>query len=385
MRAALAPLVLLGCSSGGDPLDAPLGSTASSGATGDTATVTLPERDWGAVTAALDAMVDDGRLRGFSFAVRVGEPDPAFVHAGGFLDHDSLVPTDSSIKPVTGLIALSLVDDERLALDDTLGSVLGWDGPEAAVTVEQLLAFTSGFDGSAGCLSPPPSLTDAGQLIERPDRASLADCAAEIRAGGLLDDPGTAFHYGGSHQALLARVVEVALGDDFEGFEGLLAARVRSGLGLSADDLRYSNNRVAGSAVATAAGMSRVYEALAMDLGVLARDAATPRLLSSALTTSFVTDRTGPGVDRTDTPWRLVPDVDLAFGLGIWLDCPEAAASPEGCRLVGSGANGSTSWIDVPGGYAATLALYEGSLAGFVDGYAAMEELAPLVRTALAP
>jgi len=288
-----------------------------------------PTLDWGPVAAALDARVADGRLDGFAFAVRTGGPEPVFVHDGGALTRDALVPTDSSIKPVTGAIVLTLVRDGDLALDDDLGSVLGWTGPEAAITVAELLAFTSGFDGGASCLSPPPVLNARGVLIEPGDRASLADCAEAIRAGGLIDEPGTAFHYGGSHQAVLAHAVSETLDERFTDWDTLFEQQIRGPLGLTRDDVRYTNNRVAGSAVATAAGMSRVLEALAMDLGVLSPSG--PGLLPSELAAAFVTDRTGPGVERTDTPWRAVPDTDPAFGYGIWLMCPDPERSPRGC------------------------------------------------------
>lgn len=341
----------------------------------------MPSLDWGPVASSLDAQVADGRLDGFAFAVRTGAAEPLFLYDGGSLSTEDLVPTDSSIKPITGTIILTLVRDGDLALADDMGSLLGWTGPEAAVTVAELMSFTSGFDGNASCLSPPPTLASDGTLLEPGDRTSLAACAEEIRSSGLIDEPGTAFHYGGSHQAVLASVVATVLDERFSDWDTLFDRQIRQPLGLSRDDIRYSNNRVAGSAVATAAGMSRVLEGLAMDLGVLSRSAAP--VLPPDLAMALVTDRTGPGVDRSDTPWRVEPEADPAFGYGIWLDCPDPARSPEGCLLFGSGAHGSTSWIDVDGGYVGSLALYQDGLLGYRAGYAAMHELAPLVRELL--
>lgn len=334
---------------------------------------------WSEVRDALDEAVDSGELLGFSFTIRDGSDGPAFFHAGGAYRLDQALPTDSSIKPMTGLLAMTLVRDGVLGLQDRMGDRLGWTGPEADVTVEQLMSFTSGFDGSAPCLSPPPSILD-GRLVEPPSRESLVDCAATIRAAGLVVEPGRAFTYGGSHQALLATAVEAATGQDWN---ALFEARVMEPLALDAQDLRYVNNRVAGSAVATSAGASKVYEALAMDLEVLPRRPGSGSLLSPAQARDFVADRTAFPVDRSDSPWRLVPGADLHFGLGIWLDCPDHDRAPDQCLYVGSGANGSTSWIDVDGGYVASLALFQRSFLGYRDGYDVMKRLVPLIRKAL--
>jgi len=374
-------LLLAGCHNDSASMTADSGPDLDAGDAAPDADSGVPSLDWEPVATALDARVADGRLSGFAFAVRTGGAEPVFVYDGGTLSREDLVPTDSSIKPITSALVLTLVRDGDLALEDNLGSLLGWTGPEAAITVAELLAFTSGFDGSAACLSPAPRITRDGTLLEPGDSTSLADCAEEIRSGGLIDDPGTALHYGGSHQAVLASAVATTLDERFADWDTLFDLQIRQPLALSRDDIRYTNNRVAGSAVATAAGMSRVLEVLAMDLGVLSRSGAP--LLPSELAMAFVTDRTGPGVDRSDTPWRIVAEADPAFGYGIWLDCPDPARSPEGCLLFGSGANGSTSWIDVDGGYVASLALYQGSLLGYRDGYDAMREVAPLVREVL--
>jgi CubicO group peptidase (beta-lactamase class C family) len=327
------------------------------------------------VRALLDEAVASGELLGFGFAVMTEAGGPGFVHAGGAYALDQPLPLDSCSKPVTALTILRLVESGRLALEDTLGERLGWTGPEAQVTIRQLMAFISGFSGNARCLSPPAFLRRDGRLLQRPNRSTLAECAEDIRRAGLVDPPGTTFRYGGTHQSLLAHVAETVTGTPWS---ALFDAEVGTPLGLGSDFF-YATNRVAGSGVSTAPTVVRIFWRIGADAGLLSSASEDARLLSRPLARRFLQSQTSDPVNRADSPWAAA-GLDLRFGLGIWIDCLE----PGDCLHLGSGANGSTAWIDPAGGYAAALVAYQRDFTGYRTTHAVMRRLVPELRRALA-
>jgi CubicO group peptidase (beta-lactamase class C family) len=332
---------------------------------------TDPGPDFAAVEAALEAAVLDGTLLGYSFALATEDGAPVLRLGGGDYAPDQPIPMDSCSKPLTGWTALQVVESGALSLDTRLADVLGWTGPEGDVTVRQLMSFTSGFDGGARCLSPPATLDASGNLVIRPNRSTLAECAETIRQAGLLDEPGTVFHYGGSHQNLLAHVVEVATG---RRWDEIFLTEVLAPAGLS-DEVFYASNRVAGSAVGQASAVAQLFWRMGSSAGRLP---GTPTM-NPELAAAFFRSETADPVDRADSPWRTIGE-DVEFGLGIWIDC-----EGDDCIYVGSGANGSTAWIDPASGHAAALLLYQRDLRGYRDGYAVLQDILPRVREALSP
>lgn len=107
------------------------------------------------------------RNRGFNGAVLVANAEGVVLHqARGLssLEQDTrLAPDDvfrigSLTKPLTAVLVLSLVHEGRLRLDGTLGEYLPElyaNTPASAVTVEQLLAHTSGLKDVPGNYNDP--------------------------------------------------------------------------------------------------------------------------------------------------------------------------------------------------------------------------------------
>ncbi|MDX2011813.1 MAG: serine hydrolase domain-containing protein [Myxococcaceae bacterium] len=360
-----------------EPLDAgaPLddgGAPVDAGANGDGG----PSR-WQAVTDSLAQAVSAGEVPGYQFVVRTEADQPVYASAGGAFSAQTVIPFDSSIKPITSALVLTLVRDGQLALTDTLGARLGWTGPEAAVTIEQLLAFSSGFPGSSPCLTPPPQLRN-GQLVEPANRAPLEQCANTIRSAGLVAPPGTEFHYGANHQLLLAVVAERVTG---KSWNALFDERLAMPVGLEPGSVRYVNNRVAASAVGTADAFARLYRALALDGGFLRGQSATillPRPLMDRFTENVTRDRS---IRLADTPWEPTGR-EVHFGLGVWIECTDWARR-DTCVFFGSGGNGTTVWIDPSSGHVGALVLYQGSFTRYRTGYTLMTRLLPLVRAAI--
>jgi D-alanyl-D-alanine-carboxypeptidase/D-alanyl-D-alanine-endopeptidase len=128
----------------------------------------------------------------------------------------------SASKMVAGLVIFRLVDQGFLALDSTTGSVLGWTGPQADITLRQLLRFTSGMEREAPCTLLPA--------------ISLAECVEIISRQPLVAAPGTRFGYGSTHLPVAARMAEVVTG---QGWAELFASQLKTPLGLASPELAW--------------------------------------------------------------------------------------------------------------------------------------------------
>ena len=102
--------------------------------------------------------------------------------------------------------------------------MLGRPGAEGAVTLRQLLSFTSGL--------PPENRCTYESTV------TLADCVATISQAGLEATPGTQFDYGSVHLAVAGRMAEAVTG---QAWNELFASQLRDPLGLPADIVYYAN------------------------------------------------------------------------------------------------------------------------------------------------
>src|SRR3954471_3210076 len=100
--------------------------------------------------AASAAFLAQG-ISGMGVAIYDAQGVKRFEKMYGTFAADQRVAIASSSKMVAGLTILRLVDEGFLGLDATTGDVLGWTGPQAAITLKQLLSFTSGLPPEAPC------------------------------------------------------------------------------------------------------------------------------------------------------------------------------------------------------------------------------------------
>ena len=200
---------------------------------------------------------------------------------------------------VAGLTILRLVDQGFLTLDSTTGDVLGWTGPQAAITLRQLLSFTSGLPREAPCTL----------LAEHHARG--------LRRLDLADDAG-----GGAGHALRLRQHPSARGGAHGG-SGHRAnrgpmfsqAQLKTPLGLGADMTWYTaprqgtgttNPLIAGGLRATMNEYARVLQ-LEFNRGVYQGN----RLISDALFTAQATEPFPTADDRQLTVREHRPQLSL--------------------------------------------------------------------------
>ncbi|MFN6981618.1 MAG: serine hydrolase [Brevundimonas sp.] len=183
-----------------------------------------------APTAAAEAASIEARLggtidgyvrnRGFNGVVLVADADGVIVHQargqsslelGVALGPDDVFRIGSLIKPLTAVLVLSLVHEGRLRLDGSLGEYLPElyaDTPASAVTVEQLLAHTSGLNDLPGSYYDPFWQTTARQSFT-PDAFARAWIPPEISS------PPGQMRYNNNGFYLLGMIVERVTGTPY--------------------------------------------------------------------------------------------------------------------------------------------------------------------------
>jgi D-alanyl-D-alanine-carboxypeptidase/D-alanyl-D-alanine-endopeptidase len=308
-------------------------------------------------------------ISGMGIAVYDANGVKRFEKMYGTFAADQRVAIASASKMVAGLVLMRLIEQNYLSLDSTTGAVLGWTGPQGAITLRQLMSFTSGMEREAGCT-----------LLAG---ITLADCVALISQMPLVAEPGTRFDYGSTHLHVAARMAEVVTG---ESWTTLFATQLKAPLGLTSAELQWytaprqaigtSNPLVAGGIRATMNEYARFLE-LEYGRGTFRGNP----LIRSAL---FDAQATEPYPNATigNSPFRSA-GIAYNYGLTAWLECPPPAVN---CAVLSSpGAFGFTPWVDREGGYYAIIAMeVTESQSGVVPFSVQLEQtLRPLIREAL--
>ena len=157
------------------------------------------------IAALLDGAVSKGAVHGIA-ALVVDRQGPLFHHAAGEADERTMFRLASMTKAVATTAALQLVEQGRLSLDATVGSILpafgalrvldGFDGdtprlrpPASQATVRQLMTHTAGL----GYFFQSEKLLRYHQLTGEPDPLTGRRRSLSVP---LVNDPGTAWEYG---------------------------------------------------------------------------------------------------------------------------------------------------------------------------------------------
>lgn len=225
------------------------------------------------IDAFLGKMVADGRTVGAAALVFKDGAEACFEAAGDAdretarpIQRDTLFQIYSMTKPVTGMAAMMLIEDGKLALDQPIAELLPaysnmmvqktYDGgigegdlvpAERPITVRHLLTHTAGLGYGIIQKGPIRQAYEAaglvpGQVSRIPipglGRAKAVDGLAAFADGlakvPLVLQPGAKWSYSVSLD-LLGRVIEVASGQAFDAF---LQARLFDPLGMTSTFFR---------------------------------------------------------------------------------------------------------------------------------------------------
>ncbi len=278
----------------------------------------------------------------------------------------------SSSKMMAGLTILKMIDDGQMTLADHPQKYLPyWTSsaadPRSAVTLAQLLAFTSGFDRF-----------DTNSACTTNAAATLQSCAQDYYTKGLTYAPGTNFAYGSAHLEVAGAMAEIAGGKPFA---QLYRDKVAAPLGIgTVTGFTYpsaANPLIAGGGVSTGEDYAKMLE------GVL-----TNRLLSTTGMTTFKSDQTAavtfayrPGATTTSA-------ADWHYAAASWVECdfkPFDSRCATNPTISSPGLFGWTPWIDFGNGYYAVIAMEGPNTVDSSGMSVALEQrLQPLIVAALA-
>jgi CubicO group peptidase (beta-lactamase class C family) len=315
-----------------------------------------------AVDAAAHAAYEAEGITGMGLSIYNRDGVKVFEQMYGNFSPDLRVPIASASKLVSGVTLFRLMDAGYLTLDSTTGQVLGWTGDQGAITLRQLLSFTSG-------LAPENRCTYDSTV-------TLDDCVTMISQTAPIAAPGTEFDYGSVHLDVAGRMAEVVTG---KSWNDLFAQEIRDPLGLPSDIVYYANplKRTNTANPLLAGGLvvsMNEYEHLlhfVFDKGVRQGSA----LLAPAI---FDTQAIEP---YPDVVIGKSPAPGLRYGLTAWLEC----STPQtGCQQISSpGAFGFTPWIDRDAGYYAILGMQDMTNFRTHFGGQLEQQLKPLIVQAL--
>ena len=314
------------------------------------------------------AAFDQQRISGMGLSIFDSRGNKLFEQMYGDFSADRRIPIASASKWVAGLTILRLVNAGKLSLDSTTGQVLGWKGPQAAITLEQLLSFTSGLPPRDACTLRPGILT--------------ADCVATLSKLKLVAPPGTRFDYGNTHLHVAAGLAEVATG---KSWNEIFGTELRAQLGIGAEAVFYTWPRKSEGTTnpLIAAGMQMTMNEYAKVLELVYHRGVYrgQRLINDALFTAQATE-SYPKAVIGDSPMQRV-GLAYHYGLANWLECPPPAVD---CPVQTSpGAFGFTPWVDRAGGYYAILGMDVGGQRTGVVKFSVQlaERLRPMIRQAM--
>ncbi len=260
---------------------------------------------WAALRAAIDASSIEDATVLFGTAEGV-----AFQHDKGNSDPDKVYLAASASKLLASVTVLRLVDAGALSLNDAPQDHLDWwptdpTDPRTEVTLEQLLSFTSGLEGSENDV---PCVEDG--------ESTLAACAQEIAEERFVHAPGSTFFYGPSHLQVAGALVAA---QQDQSWNRVFRAQLGNPLGLAATTAfatpSLANPRVAGGATVSAA-----------DYGTVLTSLAAGTLLRPETVAVLVADHTPSGVVLEALPaaasgWH--------YALGCWRECDGGAYTPD--------------------------------------------------------
>jgi CubicO group peptidase (beta-lactamase class C family) len=327
---------------------------------------------WDPVTAAVDAAFARNIVPGLGVAVYAQDGQLLYSRVRGDFALDRNIAVASASKMVSGVAILRLVDRGFLSLDSTTGAVLGWTGPQAAITLRHLLSFTSGL----------PVSFRIGDDCTAVLSITLAQCVADLATRPLLAAPGARFDYGSTHLAVAARMAEVITGSSWA---QIVTQQLGQPLGWSASVAYYTAPRQQLGTInpLVAGGLRITTQEYARFLGVIYNRGALQgqQLLASALVDQMGVDPY-PVASTGFSPYERF-GLAREYGLTAWLECGTPAT---GCQDITSpGAFGFTPWIDRNGRYYAIVAMESQDL-GEISQFSVQLslDLRPLIRAAVA-
>jgi CubicO group peptidase (beta-lactamase class C family) len=329
--------------------------------------------EWSAISARLSAIVQRESLAGMSVIVMKGNDVLYKQHFGNY-DDTTRIHVASASKWVVGALAMRLVDDNLIKLDDPISAHLtipiehGKD-----ITLRQLLSYTAGQG----------SLLGQRDFLQ-PATISLAESARRILSEPLVDAPGTVFKYGAPSYQVVGALVEHLTGETWQNaFNRLIAApagMTRTVWSRAIADGSYP--AVAAQNPTLQAGLVTTLQDYTLFLGTMVEDATADYERLNSLSSRAADKLVFPHT-RNIAKLYVPPGMPSGtiYNFGNWC---ETLDKFDNCQIVSSAGGGGTyPWIDRATGLYGVFFM-RGTLINVADDFRAirsdMIELAALPR-----
>ena len=266
--------------------------------------ITVPTVPLAFLDQQLQDRVDRAALDG---ALLIVEQDANRLHTftTGIVTPTSPLPLAETGMWLTSATLMTLVDDGLVTLDEPVSKTLTLmdQGPQAGITLRQLLSQTSGLPSAVECDTP-------------------VNCDEAIATVGLLGPPGSVFALSPVGYHVAARLAEQLTGQPWATvvYERLLAP-----VGMGATGFLHPVDPAGNPAAVIPRGLLGADGATtADDLGrfltmIVARgDTPNGRVLDSGSVEEMERDQT-PSLDTSAEPWVAATGIPT-YGLGVWRD-----------------------------------------------------------------
>jgi len=292
-------------------------------------------------------------------AVFSAEGELLFADFPGRYNETHVIPVASASKWISAAILLRLVDRGALSLQTRTSALLTdsdgnpWSGPAGAITLEQALAFQTGFPRKHGC-TRDPDLT-------------LLECARQIYADGLEHEPDSGFAYGNTHMHVAAAMA-LAADPQKRNWDELFEDEFRKPFQANPASAYYArpwprpergdNPLIAGGLHVSLADYAKFLQMIARR-GRLPEELGGGKYLSDRLIDSMLRSRLAPGDKVYFSATERFGHGDYEYALGNWVERKAGASSLRNSSpgLFGfypwlvRDANGRTRYFAIFGGY----------------------------------
>jgi len=251
-----------------------------------------------------------------------------YQKAFGDFTLDMVVPIASASKWLSAGVIMSLVDEGKLSLDDSVSKYIpAFTGKKGTITVRQLFSHTSGLSRNELVLMNP--------LI------TLETAANRIAQMELAAEPGTEFAYGGISMQVAGRIAEIVGG---KSWNDLFKERIADPLEMKNTD--YSgllgitkNPMIAGGAKSSLNDYGN-FLSMIINNGIF----HSKRVLSEAAVSEMLKDQTDGATTRF-SPYSFFSRERITYGIGVWRE----KVNPQTGDIVAAscqGAFGFSPWVD---------------------------------------
>ena len=176
--------------------------------------------------ARVTSLITDWRsandVPGVVVGMRLGDSEPLIVADGKDVESDAPIPADASFelasitKTFTGALALDLVDEGRLGLDDAIGAYVEGFPNADQITVRHLLTHTSGLYPAMIEVGETPYSEEMLEILTSDLEHSYTpeESLELVKDRPLKFSPGQGVQYSNVNTTLLGEVIAEVTGSD---------------------------------------------------------------------------------------------------------------------------------------------------------------------------